>query len=188
MRPYTFSVDTFHTLLNKFPEYSGINIFIETGTWKGYQTHIATQAFDTVYGIELNKHNVAATKQAAPKAVVIHGDTRVELPHLFKKYKDTPLFIYLDAHYCLSGEQDKVDFPLWSELDLVRQRNLTEIVVIDDTHVFGVNQGQSHKKDLSVREWEDVTKESLLDFFEDRVVYSLETCRAFVIFLKKVSK
>tara|TARA_R110002051_G_scaffold152039_2_gene224669 strand:- start:188 stop:745 length:558 start_codon:yes stop_codon:yes gene_type:complete len=185
MRPDTFSVNTFHALLNKFPEYLGINIFIETGTWKGYQTHIATQVFDTVYGIELNSYNVSATKQAAPKAVVIHGDTRDELPHLFKKYKDTPLFIFLDAHYCHSGEQEKVDFPLWSELALVRQRNLTEIVVIDDTHVFGV-KCDAHKKDLSVREWEDVTKESLLDFFGDQVADSLETCRAFVIFLKEV--
>jgi len=99
MRSNTFSEQTFRLILSKHDAYKNINIFVETGTWEGYQTKIATNCYPTVYGIELNDENARKTKAAVPQATIIHGDSLKELPAIFEKYKNTPLFIYLDAHF-----------------------------------------------------------------------------------------
>jgi hypothetical protein len=170
------TVDNLNRLKSK-QGYKDINIFVETGTFKGVQTNRASFAFDKVYGIELNEHwhKVTSEKNKDRDNVeMILGDTRVELPKLLSKYPNEPLFIYLDAHFCKTDPPiPKSEFPLWDELKLIQDRNLREIVVVDDVHTFGKNR-LDLKIDESKREWEDVTTENLLDYFGDRVAYSVK--------------
>jgi hypothetical protein len=180
------SKDKFKKILTQYPNYDSIKIFIETGLWDGTQNKYATDAnvFDTIYGIELNEHWATVTQKKCPNSIIIHGDTKDELPKVLDKHPMDPIFIYLDAHFCHTQPPiKKSEYPLWDELDVINKRNQADIVVIDDVHNFGKVRNDL-KLDKSVKEWELVTEENILNVFGDRVVGSLFLGDAFVIWLK----
>jgi len=165
--------DNLRKILNKNEGYENINIFVETGTFKGEQTEIASFVFGKVYGIELNDHwyNVTKERNRSYEYVeIIKGDTAIELPKLLEKYKDTPLFIYLDAHFCKTKPPiPKSEFPLWKELEVIKNRDVNDIIAVDDVHTFGVKRNRL-KIDKNIREWEDVTTKTILNFLGNVVI------------------
>ena len=178
-----FSVDNLKKIISTHEEYD-VKTYIETGTWQGDQVLKAAQVFDTVYGIELNEHwfNVSVDKNSEYENVhMIHGDTQLELPKLLEKHKDTPLFILLDAHFFQTDPPlDKSFFPLWKELDMIRKRDVRDIIAIDDVHTFGRKRSEL-KIDQNVKEWEDVTTSTVLNFFGDSVRHSELANNAFIV-------
>jgi len=178
--------NNFSKIVNEFPNYEKVKIFIETGLWDGTQNKLATDSgvFDIIYGIELSPHWASVTQKLCPASIIINGDTTYELPKLLDKHKNDPLFIYLDAHFCHTNPPiPKSEFPLWNELKNVNNRNQFDIVCIDDVHNFGKKRDDL-KKDLSVKEWELVTEQNILDIFKDKVVGSMFIDNAFVVWLK----
>ena len=171
-----------------------VKIFIETGTWFGKQSFFAKEAkvFDKIYGIELDKHWCEVTKQKNPEGIIIHGDTRVELPKLLDMYPTQPLFIYLDAHWTRKAAEGsltnpptpKTEFPLWDELELIKKRNINDIVAIDDVPMFGQTTKKGKFTPESI-DWENVTKHNLLDFFGKRVLDKHTYRDGFVIWLNQ---
>ena len=169
----------FKRLLAK-PGYNKIKIFIETGTWEGIQNKIATDSnkFDIIYGIELDNHWYEITKELNPKSIIIHGDTVIELPKILEKHSNEPLFIYLDAHYCVTNPPiAKSEFPLWKELQLIKDRGMSDIVAIDDVKNFGVDRD-------GYNEWETITIENINNLFGDSIVDCLISDGAYIIYLK----
>ncbi len=146
-------------------------VYIETGLWKGVQLHIASSHFDKCHGIELDAHwhRVAAERVADLEHVQVHhGDTRHILPRILADFPDTPLFVKLDAHFCiLDPPIKKSPFPLWDELNLLRDRAPDDVVSIDDVHTFGVTRlDMRYKADHPM--WEKVTFSSIRKFFGNR--------------------
>ena len=169
------------------PKYD-CKVYIETGLWHGNRLLDSARCFEVAHGIELNDHwfKVVQERAKARRNITVHhGDSREILPALLKQYADKPCFFYLDAHYCqLDPPIQKSEFPLWEELDLIRQRdpNLREIVLVDDVHTFGKKRPDLRYKDGAV-EWEAVTTQNILDRLGSRVKHSQIVSDGFVVWI-----
>lgn len=137
---------------------------IETGTYRGEQLKTLTEVYDTVVGIELNAHYAQVSRNTAPKANVITGNTLTWLPFFCSAWKE-PVVFYLDAHYCkVNPPIPKSEFPLWDELQMIAKRPYADIVIVDDVHTFGkVRDDLKFKPDA--KEWESVTPENVMEYF-----------------------
>lgn len=140
-----------------------ITTYVETGTFWGYQLRFASEVFEKVIGIEINEECVKHSREwnvDKPNVEVVHGDTLDILPTLDI---EGPCFFYLDAHYCDHPDQalDPSPFPLWAELELIRNRNMADVVFIDDVHEFG-------KGYPGAEEWETITTKSISEFFDTK--------------------
>ena len=181
----SFTTSSFTSVLQEHEGYD-IDTYVESGTWEGVQLSIAAGSFASVYGIELDENcfgNTEYNNEKHSNVQVILGDTVDILPRLLQKYKDKPLFILLDAHFCqIDPPIKKAFFPLWRELEMIRDRGMPDIVAIDDMHTFGIKR-EELKLDKEVEEWEGVTTESILKFFGDRAKHSKVDSDAFVVWL-----
>ena len=136
---------------------------VETGLWKGEQLEVIAKCFNNTYGIELDAHYAEVSRKRVPKATVYCGDTAKLLPMVSQEMKEPSVF-FLDAHYCkLDPPIAKSKFPLWEELKTISNRNLPDIVIVDDVHTFG-----KKRDDLlfqaGEKEWEHVTPENILEY------------------------
>jgi len=178
----------FSIIAERQKDYSDIKVFIETGTGTGAQTEIAAKHFETVETIELDQGmwQVAQKKIGGLQNVRSHrGSTTTFLPFLLRDvYSDVPVFAYLDAHYCLMKPAiQKSPFPLWKELELFKERKHNDIVVVDDMHTFGKVR-EDLRYEPGCVEWEEVTTENLLKFYDGLVVDSMPIGGSFVMWLK----
>lgn len=143
-----------------------VKVYVETGTFWGYQLKFASEAFDRVIGIEIDAACVERSREwcaDCDNVEVIHGDSMVELPKVAAQILE-PCFFYLDSHYCNNPFQPLVPgpFPLWQEMAYILERNQPDIIFVDDCHEWGNGyDGQP--------EWVGVTKDTLLEFLGDRV-------------------
>lgn len=111
------------------------SVFIETGTFKGTTTRLASKYFKKVYSIEINKENHDYSKkrlQNRNNITLILGDTVKEFPKLLKKECNSKITYWLDAHP-MDPSIDK-DCPLLVELDKIKELTNTNesIIIIDD--------------------------------------------------------
>ena len=187
----------FRHILNKHTSHQKIKTFIETGALDGGQGALASRVFEKVYGIELNPYWANLARRNNPQAAILQGDTLTELPKLFSKYKRTPLFIYLDAHFCLGAPPFPAlssVFPLWKELELVQQRGFNDILLVHATAIGNRKYFHPHQVDI-LRPASDgerfhlaYTQTILTEFFGPRVKDSEIINNAFVLWLKKGGK
>lgn len=142
---------------------SAVETCVETGLMHGEQLELCAQFFKHTVGIELDKGLADSVRARVPKAHVLQGDSRVELPALARTI-DHPVFWMLDAHYCTVPGHPiaKSKFPLWDELIAIRARPYKDIVVVDDVHTFGKKRDRLRFGDAL--EWEGVTMESISSF------------------------
>jgi len=168
-----------------------IETCVETGTGRGEQLRVLAGCFENVTGVELNDFNFACSCEAVsdfPCVEVIRGDSSEALVDLCEDWLEEPVFFFLDAHYCHPPEWEdhpleKSEFPLWKELQLIKDRDQCDIVAVDDVHTFGrVRDDLKFTPDAV--EWEGVTTKTLTEFFGDRVVCTERIKDAFVIWLK----
>ena len=134
-------------LLQRHPGYSGIRVFVETGTYLARTTMLAHQVFAKVFTIEISEalYRRAVQRYAGtPGVTFARGDSRGYVQRLAQEFAE-PVFWFLDAHW-FSGTREPVGgaqmFPLWDELDAIGRRPAGDIVLIDDVHVFGQRQPQ----------------------------------------------
>jgi hypothetical protein len=182
----------FQKLLSRHKDFRP-GLYIETGLYKGEGLIEAAPFFDQVHGIELKGHWYTQAEKAVKRMphVKLHlGDSRELLARLLASMPDEDAFIYHDAHYCRRRERgrkvpalprEQATFPLWHELEAVRERETKDIVVVDDVHAFGRNRPDL-KQDVGYEGWETVTFETLDDFFSGQLVDSMSLSDTYVIF------
>ena len=94
----------------KHAQYSGIEIFIETGTFKGKTAQIESRYFREVHTIELNEYlyraNLDRFLKEAPNVKAYLGDSVEVLPTILDNV-EAPCLLFLDAHW--SGD-NRVDW------------------------------------------------------------------------------
>lgn len=172
--------------------FDSVETYVETGSHRGEQLVLASNSghFKELYGIEIDKHYYGLTSKAimnecaGVKPTVIHGDTLEWLPDLAKNI-DKPTLFYLDAHFCNANPPlKKSEFPLWKELDILKERTFNDIIGIDDVHTFGKVRNEL-KVDPNVEEWERVTFENILEYMGDIVVRHEVISDGFFMWLKK---
>jgi hypothetical protein len=118
----------------------GLNVLIETGTYRGDMINACRQAFDYMYSIELDDMLFAeAARRFARYAhiSILHGDSGSVLPDLLRTIAVPSLF-WLDGHYCASvSAKGRVETPIASELEaILRHRVSGHVVLIDDARCF----------------------------------------------------
>jgi len=124
--------------VERLQDFSRIPYFVETGTAGGESVAWAKGHFDECWTIELLE-NREITKVEGVNYV--QGNTIDHLPAILEcdklNDKETPIFFWLDAHYCepVPDTSDNKECYLLEELSIIRDRN-NSIVMIDDARLF----------------------------------------------------
>jgi hypothetical protein len=118
----------------------GIDVFIETGTYRGEMVDAMKNNFKEVYSIELadNFYNAAVEKFALYANVhLIHGDSARMIPEVLKKIHEPAIF-WLDAHYMgPKTARGKLDTPIKEELTAIFNHPIKKhAIIIDDALDF----------------------------------------------------
>jgi hypothetical protein len=155
---------------NDFP------VFIETGTFMGQTTIMASSLFKKVYTIEVdeNLYNNAIARLPQFGIDVIKGDSLNIFPTLLPTISENIIF-WLDGHYSGQGTgYGKYDFPALQECELI-DKNLQSkeaFIMIDDVRLFGEGHPQQVDDSLVT-----ITIDKILSSFSHRKVlsYSLKS-------------
>ncbi|MGK7389595.1 MAG: hypothetical protein ACNS60_04565 [Candidatus Cyclobacteriaceae bacterium M2_1C_046] len=129
-----------HTIVQYAKKYN-LDIFVETGTYKGDMIRKVHNLFKEIHSIELNEylHNKARQKFKAHKNINLHlGDSGEVIQTVLKKI-DKPSLFWLDGHYS-GGITSKGDLetPISKELQHIFEHNLqNHVILIDDARCFG---------------------------------------------------
>lgn len=139
MGAVTFSLDP--NLIQVLQETLPLDVFVETGTFKGDTVEIVKDHFKQIYSIELSKEyyeQVKARFQNMHHLTLIQGDSGSSLKSIMPEIKDRPTLFWLDAHWCVAentaGEMSQC--PLLAELDAIQQLNPMSMIAIDDARLF----------------------------------------------------
>lgn len=136
-----------------------IKTFVETGTYLGDSTEVASYVFERVESIEIcqDLYNKASQKLTSPRIKLHLGDTVQLLPDIVKTI-DAPCMWFLDAHQSGPETQNNGQWvPLLNELDIIlrSRKEYHDIFVIDDVRLFSAHW-----------DWADVSLESIQDIFK----------------------
>jgi FkbM family methyltransferase len=148
-------------------------IYIETGTFMGdgIREALCNMKFREIHSIELNfGYYLKACEnfKNEPRVRCHYGDSSIILPQLLKHINE-PIIIFLDAHYSggdTSGSDETI--PIFDELSVLNKRMYDDIIIIDDTRLFGkisVSGGNGiYKKETF--NWCHVTKDKILTYLK----------------------
>lgn len=120
-------------------EISGINEFVETGTYWGSTTEWAAKYFSHVTTIELSEQLFKQTSERLAylkNVTFILGDSRKELSKIIERTHGSIIF-WLDAHWSggnTAGEEKQC--PLLDELKTIYLSQYEHIVMIDDARTY----------------------------------------------------
>lgn len=119
---------------------SGIEILVETGTFKGDMVFAQKNNFKHIYSIELSEKLFEEAKkrfQNDQHISILQGDSGKVLYRLMNEIKEPAIF-WLDGHYS-AGETAKgeKECPIYEELSAIfSQPNPGHIILIDDARCF----------------------------------------------------
>jgi hypothetical protein len=137
MGAVTFGIPKKLVILIK--EYFSIEMFVETGTFRGKTSRWAAGIFRDVITIENSRELFESSKETLLNYKNIHplfGSSPLQLSKVISEIKQPSLF-WLDAHWCggrTYGEDDPC--PLLDEIRIVKQSGYDHILMIDDARFF----------------------------------------------------
>ncbi len=150
------------------------SVFVESGTFKGKTTRWALDRFNAVHTIELSPSLYAdAVEVLGPLGAQCHyGDTRDVLPMLAREITE-PAVWFLDAHWCLKGDQWAVagkaePLPLADELGALARRRYGDRIIVDDVASVGRDDYQPG--------WGLVNTQWVADYFPGADLTVLRDC------------
>ncbi len=120
---------------------TGVNSFIETGTYLGNTTHAMRTIFDRVISIELSDELYAAAVERFkndPGTTLVKGDSAKMMGEVLACAKSTRPMIWLDAHWS-GGNTAKADenTPILAEIKAIQKAGITDaVILIDDVSYF----------------------------------------------------
>lgn len=127
-------------IIKNYAKKFAINVFIETGTYRGDTTMSLGNIFNEIYSIELDKSlfEKARNKFATyPHVHIFQGDSSKVLPSILSRI-DKPALFWLDGHYS-GGITSKGDLntPILNELKLILNHKIkNHVILIDDARCF----------------------------------------------------
>jgi len=130
------------------PEYDGVRVACETGTFRGDGPLWFAEFFTRFYSVELNPGLYRLALQRCDQSPsrsrmwLECGDSANVVP-TWCDLIGQPVLWLLDAHWCKwtkDGEpapEPGTASPLWAELAAIRERPYADIVLVDDAANFG---------------------------------------------------
>ena len=119
-----------------------LQVFVETGTFKGDSIALVRSCFEKLYSVE---NAEAYFKKACdrfredPAIEVFRGESPGFLRSLRPQLADKAVLYWLDAHWCVAQEEtggQKSQCPLIRELEAIEKLNEQSVVLIDDARLF----------------------------------------------------
>ena len=126
--------------IRDYRERFGLDVLVETGTFKGDMIQAMRGDFRKLYSIELADHfHEAAVERfkSDPSIEILHGDSGQVMSELVPKL-DGPALFWLDGHYSAgnTARGDK-DTPVMEELGhIFARQDLRCVILIDDARCF----------------------------------------------------
>jgi hypothetical protein len=137
MGAVTFGIPKKLVLLLK--EHFSIEVFVETGTFKGKTSIWASGIFKDVYTLENSKELFVSTSKSLIKYSNIHplyGNSALQLNNIVSEIKQPAIF-WLDAHWCGGNTYgNDAPCPLLDEIRIIKQSGYDHIIMIDDARFF----------------------------------------------------
>ncbi len=139
MGAINFSIDP--NLLRLFCRELPLEIFFETGTFRGETLRLAHPLFKECNSVELSpEHHAAAEKEfAGVKHVRLHrGESPACLAAHRERLAATPTLFWLDAHWCSADNTAGAESqsPLLGELKAIGRLHPKSVVLIDDARLY----------------------------------------------------
>jgi hypothetical protein len=151
------------------------NHYIETGTYLGDGVKCVLNNYEHIHSIELSEkwyqHNVEQFKNNKNVKIYL-GDSKKKLPDLLNNINE-PVTIYLDAHYSGGttsfGEEE---VPLLFELEILKNRNYDDIIIIDDCRLLGktgiCGAGDNHPVYPTMTyDWTNITENKIINLMKE---------------------
>ena len=182
------NLDWLKEIKSRFKTHREIQCFVETGTYYGGTTFMAASLFEEVHTVEISEKFyqnaiIESKKRKIDNIFFHHGDSGEIIYQLCQNIKQPSVF-FLDGHYCgkgRDGEQSPNGNPLLKEVDAINKRGLSDIIIIDDTWLFGK---KFPEKSL---DWSNITESSILSKIDKHRILSTQyTDDRFIVFLKGV--
>jgi hypothetical protein len=139
-------------VIEKFKNNFDINVFVESGTYKGDMVYAMKDKFQKIFSIELStdlwKHSVERFINEK-HITILQGDSGKLLVDILPKFNEKAIF-WLDGHYSAgdTARGDK-DSPIIEELTAIFNSNFNHILLIDDARCFNGSDGYPTIKELS---------------------------------------
>jgi glycosyltransferase involved in cell wall biosynthesis len=118
-----------------------LDVFVETGTFKGDTVEQIKELFDEIYTVELSKdyYNYCKERFKDCNQINLHHDNSpIFLKKLRKSIARRSVIYFLDAHWCVADNTagEKSQCPLLKELKAIKTLNNESVIIIDDARLF----------------------------------------------------
>lgn len=128
------------SFLRRVSAETGIDVFIETGTFYGETTAAAAEIFSVVHTIELSQdlyERAVRRFSGIPRIHVHHGDSEVVLTEILPGITK-PVMFWLDAHYSeVNTARGRKNTPIVDELRQIHASGIRDaLILIDDLRCF----------------------------------------------------
>lgn len=138
-------------LVRLIREHYAIEIFVETGTFKGKTSVWAAGIFRDVFTVENSKEFFESASKTLRGYKNIHplfGNSSLQLNKIIAEVKQ-PCIFWLDAHWCGGSTYGNDDpCPLLDEIRIIKQSDFNHILMIDDARFFLKPPPQPQDPDL----------------------------------------
>ena len=160
----SFTDEEYNFLLTNFPQLKTLDIFIESGTYKGDTTRLMTKFYKDIYTFEINPRLFMDSQDASLTAKLTNAH------HYFGNCYDLmskvmcmdtrPCFFFLDAHQSGTdtSHYEDIHVPLYQELQVINDnypQNQFGVVVVDDYRLFTVEP--------IPWDWQHITTQKIID-------------------------
>lgn len=120
-------------------EHFSIEIFVETGTFRGKTSRWAAGIFREVKTIENSRLLFESASEALKNyrnILLLYGNSPLQLSKVISEISEPALF-WLDAHWCGGSTYGEADpCPLLDEIKVIKQSGYNHILMIDDARFF----------------------------------------------------
>ena len=148
------------TLIIRVAQERKLDLFVETGTFRGEMIDAQMSHFRRLMSIELSEelYQAAIKKFAGCPQVQLHqGDSGLKLKEIAAGFQEPALF-WLDAHYSGDGTAGgNDDAPILKELSGIAARQQPkDVILIDDARLFGLKRAypkQNVLREFVARHW-----------------------------------
>lgn len=143
------------------------NIFVETGSYKGYGIHQALDAgFKVIHSIDIDPEYFAHCKRRFANMPNVHlwlGDSGKDLFQIIEEIEE-PITFWLDGHNIFPKENMK-NTPLMEELDQIKRHKIkNHTILIDDMHCCNTAIFDCHSLEDIVNKIKEINPAYLISF------------------------
>lgn len=175
-----------YEIYKKYPQYKTTKIFVETGTYKGETTRMASSHFEKIYTMEIKKDLYEESKNTGEKMgckniTYFLGDSINILKVLVPLINDSAIY-FLDAHISGSdsGFNGKQYVPLMEEINIILENNKNPCIYIIDDLRFFINDNKpwdwAHISINNIKKLFEINKIKIFDDFAIDDRYVILTC------------